>query len=161
MVRAFPFVVALVLLGAGCCDEYDGARCSPAPDDDTITAFTVTTRTGEDQTDADLFFCFQLDSNPADQCAILDNAGDCFDEGETNVFAVGAFTPIAPGDLDRFWLENRGGGFLGNNEWEIVTLQLDATTSDGSLVPLYRHAGIECGNAIDEGDRYRPKRCGY
>jgi hypothetical protein len=153
--------VLLLSLAAGCCDEYDNARCGDAPTLD-ILSFTVTTRTGEDQSDANIFFCVRLRSTPPPGtpiCTNLDTTSDDFEEGNLDVFQV--TTPVAAGDLARFWLENRGGAFLDNNEWEVVRLRVDATLADGTTTNLYWDREIDCENQIDSGDDYLPKACSY
>ena len=109
-------VAALALASTGCessCAIHRSADCQPAPPT-AIDSFEVATTTGEDKSDAEIFFCVELKSRGGEICREMATAADDFERGRTDVFNV----PIAvdAGDLDGFFIENQGGAFLGNNE---------------------------------------------
>lgn len=98
------------------------------------------------------------------ECQNLDFLGtDEFENGETNAFEFAVpGSAIEVGDLRSIWLWNAGGAFLGNNDWEIVALTVEAQVTAGTaLAILYDEPEIDCGNEIDDGEVYQPRECGY
>jgi hypothetical protein len=151
-------VPLLCLVLSGCCDEHDSATCGDRVTEQ-IRSFEVTTWTGDDQSDANINFCVRTKSPAPETCALLDNAGDNFNEDAAETFVVAI--PVAAGDLDSFSIENTGGAILGNNEWEIAGLRVRATLEGGAEVLLYNEPDIGCENDLEIGQRYQPLFCAY
>lgn len=143
---------------SGCCDEHDAAVCGGKVTE-AISSFNVMTVTGSDSSDADIQLCVSAKSSLATQCGSLETSNNNFEEDTVETFEV----PLAvdAGDLDSFWLYNAGGAILGNNEWEIEGLRVEATLAGGGSVVLYDEHTISCDNDIDVGDRYLPLSCAY
>ena len=149
--------LALVFWLGGCgCDDHHSASCFESPPD-AIESFRVTTTTGEDGADSHISFCVARRSQSESGCFGLETDFNDFEPGAVDEFVVGG--SVAPGDLDSFWIKNRGGAYFGNDEWEIAGLKVVALTSGGEVL-LYDEPEI-CDGALDVGDEYHPKSCSY
>jgi hypothetical protein len=149
-----PFASALLgatLVLPGC----GTVECGAVPQD-AITAFQVTVGTGDDATDADIYFCITRVSDPSRDCTKLGIEGiDDFDDGSIEDYEV----PVAVdgGDLDRVWIENRGDApdlSVDGDDWELASLRVVAIT-DGGNVLLFDAQDL--GLRVDEGDEYDPE----
>lgn len=153
-------VAAVGVLAYGCCDTHGSARCG-TPAAETIASLAVTTVTGTDGTDANIYFCIVRASSGAPECFDLDTARDDFEAHQTDTFTVSFGTPIAIGDLRGFYIENRGGGVFGNN-WDLVGLRVEATGISGARWDIYTEPSIGCGDEqVDSGATWRPVACAY
>lgn len=159
LLLALAALAAAPLL-AGCppCDDHPSAECGPAPTAPLAT-FRVTTRTGSDSSDADIQLCLERRGRAQDDCHSLETPADDFEDGQIDVFDVYPVGPVD--DLEGFYLYNGGGAFLGNDEWEIEGVTLEATTLGGDRLVLYDEPQLGCGNSIDEGERWYPAFCVY
>jgi hypothetical protein len=146
------------VLALGACDDFE-AECGGAPTEP-IIGFAVTTVTGDDSTNANITFCYQRRSDGSEECELLDDPfADDFEQHEVNHFQVDVASPIAAGDLERFRLKNTGGGFLGNNSWDLVGLTVEAVLQSGPTVLLLR--AEEMSVNLDEGDDLDSSQCTY
>jgi hypothetical protein len=151
---------AVALLAQGCesaCEIHRSAQCFDAPAE-AIESFRVVTTTGDDSSDADIFFCVELKSRSGEVCREMATAGDDFQSNRTDVFDVAI--AVDPGDLDEVFIKNQGNAVFGNNEWEIVGLTVEARTAT-SMLSIYDEPGITCGNIVDTGQRYQPMNCAW
>jgi hypothetical protein len=130
--------------------------CHPAPTR-AIVGFVVTTTTGSDSTNANIYFCVMRKSAGTADCFLLDDiAADDFEQHEVNTFKPSLMSPIAAGDLSGFTIENRGGGFL-DNSWGMAALRVAAVLDDGSRALLYEVSGVD----LDAGDAHDSSKCSY
>lgn len=154
------FTTAVLLLAtAACtpCDAHPNASCGVAGLA-AIDRFVVTTRTGDDSSDADIQICFER-RGASDLCSLLETDADDFEDGRIDVFDVPI--SLAAGELEDFYLYNGGMAVFGNDEWEIQGVTLEAITSLGRST-LYDEPQLGCGGAsIDEGQRWYPAYCGF
>ena len=150
------FTVGLTL--ACHCDDNPSGRCLDLPEGDLI-GFDVTVGTGRDGSDADIFFCVARVSNETPLCAqMATTADDDFMKGEVETYQVSI--EVGDGDLDRFWVENRGGAFLRNNEWELASIRVAAILEDGEAFQIYEEPDV-CAKDLEAGDAFHPKACEY
>jgi len=158
---SFPTALAaLALLVGGCCSAHESARCGTAAGEP-IVGLSVITVTGTDGTDANIFFCTERASSITPECFDLDTARDDFEQRQTDVFNLSFATPIAPGDLRGFYIENRGGGVLGN-DWDMVGLRVEATGTSGARWDIYVEPALDCGDEqVDSGATWRPAACTF
>lgn len=147
--------VGAALAIGGC----DSATCGAAPTAP-IVGFVVTTTTGNDSTDADIYFCFTRRSTGAEACELLDILSeDDFEIGEVNTFEWGLAAPIAPGDLEGFVIRNSGGAHLfADNEWDLEHLRVEGALEGGEIVLLYDE---ETAEKLSEGETYDSSQCEY
>lgn len=153
---------AVLVLGCACtCDEYETAECFEAVES-RIARFEVTLGTGSDSSDADIYLCVARHSSTAPSCAELSSFGNDFMEDEVETYT--ADIEVQPGDLDRWWIENRGGAFgiiIANNDWDLASIAVDAVTFvDGQEVVwrIYEETEI-CADTLDAGDKWEPMAC--
>ncbi len=152
-----PLVLALLV--TGCCDAHESARCG-TPAAEPIASLTIVTVTGSDSTDASIYFCIEHASTLVPECFDLDTPVDDFEQHQTDAFTVTPATPIVAGDFRAFYLQNRGGGFLGNNDWDMVSLRVEATGTSSARWDLYNEPAISCGDEqIGSGATWRPASC--
>lgn len=154
-------LVVLAMTAWGCesaCEIHRSAACFDAPAD-AISSFRVVTTTGEDSSDAEIFFCVEIKSRSGEICREMATAGDDFQAHRTDVFDV--TLDVDPGDLEGFFIENQGGAVFGNEEWELVGLTVEARTQTGELIEIYDEPGITCANQIDTGQTYHPMNCAW
>jgi hypothetical protein len=144
-------------LAVGGCHRFE-PECGDAPTE-AIMGFVVTTETGDNSTNANIYFCYQLESAGTANCTLLDDPlADDFSPSEVNQFEVNTTSPIAVGDLEGFSLQNRGGGFL-DNDWELVGLRVEAVLASGSTVLLLSASDVS--ETLDEGDALDSSHCRY
>lgn len=133
-------------------------ECGSAPDE-AIESFQVTVKTGDDATDADIYFCIERVSAPERDCTKLGNdLEDDFDEDSTQDYTV--TTAIDAGDLARLWIENRGDApdlSFDGDDWELDGLRVVAQHPTGSTL-LVDAADLELD--VDAGDEFEPD-CSY
>ncbi len=157
--RLFLLILAPALLTSGCiCDAHESAVCGVLPAD-TITSFVVTTRTGADTTDADIYFCVDADSWSAPNCANMDTPIDNFERNQVDEFTLPISVPA--GEFRRFWIENRGHAIFGNNEWEIAGLSVEAQVAGGTSMVIYEEPTMSCENELDSGSQFHPISCAW
>ncbi len=145
-------VLSLALVGCG-----PTPVCSVAPSRP-IVGFSVTTTTGGDSTNANIYFCVTRKSAGAEECFILDDPfKDDFEPHEVNTFNPTLKTPIPAGELAGFVIQNRGGGFL-DNSWGMEALRVEAVLDDGSRKILYEVTG---GIGLSAGDSHDSSDCSY
>jgi len=153
---ALGLALATAVSTAACAQE-GNATCGDAPATE-ITAFVVTTTTGDDCTNADIHFCYARKSTGAEECKLLDELmADDFESGEVNTFEVPLGKPIVPGDFDYFTIKNSGHGFL-DNSWQMTGLRVVAIDRDGAPHLLYEE---QLDEQMDEGDSYGSWQCEY
>jgi hypothetical protein len=159
--------IGLLVAASGCsCEKYENAECGVAASDD-IDGFRITTTTGSDESDADIYFCVRTKAGSESCEQLSEFLNDNFQEGAIEEFEVDI--EVDAGDLDSFRIENRGGGDFTpdpvgdivspGNDWDLAGLKVEADV-DGSYILLYRETDI-CGGYLDAGDSYTPMSCTY
>ncbi len=154
-----PLLATLALaLGTGCFSSA-AVECGDSPDE-AIDSFQVTVGTGDDATDADIYFCITRISDAARDCVQLGDGvlEDDFDEGATQDYDVAL--SVDAGDLDSLWIENRGdapGLSVDGDDWELASLRVTARTASGSTLLVDAE---DLGLQVDAGDDYEPE-CSY
>ena len=132
--------------------------CGEAPAE-AIDSFQVTIGTGDDATDADIYFCITRVSDAARDCVKLGIAGeDDFDEGSTEDYEVAL--AVDAGELDRLWIENRGDApdlSLDGDDWALESFRVIARTASGSTL-LVETETLRL--LLDDGDEFEPE-CEY
>jgi len=149
---------ALCLTISGCCGDHDSAVCGGKVTD-AISSFIVTTQTGSDQSDANIKLCVRTKTAAPERCEPLDTAANNFEEDAVETFDVAI--SVSAGDFDSFTIENSGGAFFGNNEWEVAALKVSAVLASGGQVTLYDEPDIGCNNDVESNQRYYPMECTY
>jgi hypothetical protein len=149
--------LAVAALAINACELGSTALCGMAPSAP-IVGFIVTTTTGSDPTNANIYFCTTRKSTGVEECHTLDKLlEDDFEAHEVNTFTWNVSAPIAAGDLDRFIIKNAGGGFL-DNSWSMEALRVEALLQSGGTVLLYEEKMSE---RMDKGDTYDSSQCTY
>lgn len=156
-------IIPLLLGAQACCVEYETAECGVAPDVP-LEGFMVTTTTGSDASDADIYFCVEF-KDGQERCEELSGIGDDFDAHETDEYMISL--SVEPGQLAGFYVHNRGGapfdnrlGLTDGNDWSLAGLRIQGLTSDGRALKLYDEPEI-CSSHLEASDRYRPMGCVY
>ncbi|MCO4773463.1 MAG: hypothetical protein KDA24_25750 [Deltaproteobacteria bacterium] len=140
-----------LLVSSGCGGIIE---CTSAPDE-AIESFQVTIKTGDDATDADIYFCITRFSAAERDCTKLGlDLDDDFDEGATQDYTV--TTAVDAGDLDGLWVENRGDApdlSLDGDDWELEALRVVAQTASGSVEIVNAD---ELALQVDAGEDFDP-----
>ena len=151
-------LLALSALLLTACPDNSVVECGDAPEE-AIDSFQVTIGTGDDATDADIYFCITRVTDAARDCVQLgEGFEDDFDEGATADYD--AAQTVDAGDLDSLWLENRGDAptlSMDGDDWELDTFRVTAITASGSTLLV---EATELALSMDAGDEYEPE-CSY